>query len=329
MGSSPSNSFNKSSTAEEVCQKFGKQSGKSIVITGGSGGLGLECARVLCKSGAKVMITCRTESQGIDVVNKIKKELGDTVDISFGIMDLQDLESVKSFCKSFTSSKKPLHILINNAGVMACPLTKTKQGFELQFGVNHLGHFYLTKSLLPVLNASGTKENKSRVINVSSLGNWLYGPPTAILYDDINGDKYYHKWQRYGQSKLANILFSNELNRRCEADNLNVISVSLHPGVILETSLARHNNLLGMVSENVAYHWKSPSKLGAILFPYMKNTSQGAATTIYTALEPNIQPGKWYLDCQLSNDYLHPLAFDVDTSKKLWNFSEELIKPYL
>jgi len=317
------------STSDQVGELLGSNApGKYVVITGGSGGLGFDTAKVLCKHGADVMVTCRTEKQGGTVVQKLKAELGEDTKISFGVLDLTDLLSVKEFANNYLSSKRPLHVLINNAGVMACPLEKTKQGLELQFGVNVVGHFLLSKLLLPILSTSGTPELKSRVVNVSSLGNWLYGPEGAILWDDLSGDTHYDKWQRYGQSKLGNILFSNELNRQCVQKKQNVISVSLHPGVIMETDLMRHNSLLTAAADQIAYHWRSPAKLGAILMPVMKTTAQGAATQVRCALDPVIRPGKWYIDCQETTDYLHPLAFDEDIEKRLWNVCEELTKSY-
>ena len=186
--------MNKTTTSEEVGEKFGTHAkGKYVIVTGGSGGLGFETARVLCKHGAHVQITCRTTAQGEEMITKIKKD-DPEASISYGTMDLTDLDSVKAFSKQYIESGKPLNILINNAGVMACDKTKTKNGFEMQLGVNHIGHFVLTKLLLPLLSSSGTTDSKSRVINISSVGNWLYG---EILWDDFNGDKAYNKWQRY------------------------------------------------------------------------------------------------------------------------------------
>lgn len=322
--------LNKKSSSEDVAKLLGSNAkGKFVIVTGGGGGLGYETSRILCKYGANVTISCRTREQGDNVIKKIKEELGQSAEISYITMDLQDLETVKTFAAEYEKSKKPLNLLINNAGVMACDLSKTKQSFEMQFGVNHIGHFALTKLLLPILSSSGQPNSKSKVVNLSSLGNWLYGPPTAIMWDDLNGDLSYDKWERYGQSKLANILFSNELNRQCVEKKSNVISVAVHPGVILETGLARHNSLFAMVLDNIAHHWRSPVKLFAILSPYMKNIPQGSATTLRAALDPDIAPGKWYCDCQETTSYLHPLAFDDATARSLWQVSEAAIAPFM
>ena len=171
-----SEQFGATTTADDVGNRFKEYAvGKFVLVTGGSGGLGKETARILCKYGADVMFTCRTEKQGNEVVAAIKAELPDAR-ISYGVMSLDDLETIKVFADRYLTSNRPLNALINNAGIMACDFTKTKQGFESQFGVNFIGHYYLTKKLLPVLTRSGTPESKSRVINVSSLANYVYPP---------------------------------------------------------------------------------------------------------------------------------------------------------
>jgi retinol dehydrogenase-12 len=330
MGGSHSTEFGAKTTAEEVATAFADQAkGKYVIVTGGSGGLGLETARVLCKVGAHVTVTCRTDKQGEEVIRKIKADAGEEADISYGLMTLDDLYTIKSFAESYIQSGKPLHILINNAGVMANPFEKTKQGLEYQLGVNHIGHFYLTKMLLPTLVKSGTPECKSRVVSVSSLANFIYAPEEGMIWDDLSGERNYDKWERYGQSKLANILFANELNRRCETAGENVVAVSLHPGAILESNLMRHNNLLGVVWENIAFNWRHPAKVVNILTTTQKNIRQGAATSVVASLDPNIKPGKWYIDCKETLDDLHPRAHDEEAAHKLWDVSEDIIKPYL
>jgi retinol dehydrogenase-12 len=322
--------FGEDTTAEDIGVAFGDRAkGMYIIVTGGSGGIGFETARVLVKYGAHVTVTCRTEKQGNDVVKRIKDEHGPDASIVFGIVSLDDLPTVKLFAESYIRSGKPLQVLINNAGVMANPFQKTKQGFESQFGVNHIGHFYLTKLLLPVLARSGTPETKSRVVNVSSLGNYLYPPEEGILWDDLSGDSSYNKWERYGQSKLANILFANQLNKRCAEANQNVISVSLHPGAIAETDLGRHNSLLGLLWENVVYNWRSPAKIGYLFTSKLKTAGQGAATTVLCSIDPDTKAGKWYFDCNETLEHLHPRANDATAASRLWDVSEDLIKPYL
>jgi NAD(P)-dependent dehydrogenase (short-subunit alcohol dehydrogenase family) len=322
--------FNEATTAEEVAANFGTSiRDKYIIVTGGAGGLGLETSRVLCKYGGKVTITCRTEKQGLDVVKMITTEQGDSAVISYELMDLQDLDSVKNCAQSILASGKPINILVNNAGVMACEHARTKQGFEMQFGVNHIGHFAFTKLLLPQISASGTADDKSRIINLSSMGNWLYGPPTAILWDDLSGDLSYNKWERYGQSKLANILFTTGLEQIAGDQNLNIISSAVHPGVIMETNLARHGSMFSMVTENLAFNFCRPSQLYAIMLPFHKNTQQGAATTVFCVMTPVLIPGGYYVDCNETTHQLHPLAKDTEVARRLWEVSEALVKPYL
>lgn len=123
---------------------------------------------------------------------------------------------------------------------MACPLSFTSDGLETQFGVNHIGHFLLTTELWDVIKRSGTPQDKARVINLSSVGNYVYAPDEGIRLDDLKGERHYNIFERYGASKLANILFTKELNRRIEAERANVVTVSVHPGVIAETNLMRH-----------------------------------------------------------------------------------------
>jgi len=322
--------FDKTTTSDDVCNLLGSQAkDKHIIITGGAGGLGWETARALAVHGAHVLITCRSEAQGSDAISRIKK-LHPDVDVDFAAgVELGSLASVRDFAKSYINGGKPLDILINNAGVMACPLQYTSDGLEMQFGVNHISHFLLTKLLLPVLTRSGTQESKSRVISLSSIGNWLYSPACGILLDDLDGKKCYHKWERYGQSKLANILFAKELNSICAAQNLSVVSCAVHPGVILETGLAKHNSLATMVADQFAYFWNSPCKLHAILAPYQKNSKQGAATTLLTALTPELTPGGWYCDCQETTAVLHATANDSTLAKALWDKSEDIVKDFL
>lgn len=173
------------STGEDVLAKFGTEriAGKRVLITGGTGGLGFESARVLVEAGALVIITSRTEESGHKAVEKLKaglKDKGNEKNISFEILDLSDLVSVKECAGRLIEKREPIHVLMNNAGVMACPYTKTKQGLEFQFGVNHVGHHLLTKLLLPLLTVAGSPQCKARVINLSSMGAYLYAPPDAL-----------------------------------------------------------------------------------------------------------------------------------------------------
>lgn len=235
------------STASDIIKEFGSRARDlNIVITGANSGIGFESARVLANHGAKVVLACRSKKYGDEAIlsiKNIKKENKDA-NVSFIQLDLGSKASILAFSKQFKESKRPLNVLLNNAGIMACPLTRTSDGFESQFGVNHLGHFYLTYLLWDNLVQSCTMENPSRVINVSSNGGYLFpyhDKDRAIDFADLQPAKNYNIWRRYGESKLANALFASELQRRSTAKGLPVISMSLHPGVI-KTNLTRYQN---------------------------------------------------------------------------------------
>lgn len=186
------------------------------------------------------MILCsRIKSNGEAAKEKILEEFPDAK-INVKELDLSDFVSIRQFAADFLSSRQPLHILINNAGVMMCPKGLTKFGVESQLGVNHVGHFLLTKLLLPALESTGSIIEPSRVVNVSSIAQYVYGHPGGINFDDLNSDKDYDPCIAYGQSKLANVLFTHELQKRLSREGKNVITASLHPGFILGTNLKQH-----------------------------------------------------------------------------------------
>jgi NAD(P)-dependent dehydrogenase (short-subunit alcohol dehydrogenase family) len=234
-------------------------------------------------------------------------------------VDLGNMASIRKFAQEFISTKKPLDILINNAGIMAGPLEKTSDGFEAQFGVNHLGHFLLTNLLLPVLIKSGSKAHPAIVINLTSMAALLFGPKQGILFDDLDGSKYYQKWERYGQSKVANILFTNERNKRMKENGHDVVSISVHPGYIAETNLGRSLDLHSLA----AFFWQV-KKSRIYMLAGSKNLKQGTATTIVCALDPNVQPDRYYEDCNVS-DRVHHAAFDKDIMAKLWTVSASMV----
>ncbi|KAJ3229665.1 hypothetical protein HDU78_008902 [Chytriomyces hyalinus] len=318
-----SSTLTAASTAEQVAALFSANArGKTVLVTGSNTGLGFETARVLASVGANVIIACRSVEKGTTALNSIKAKQPDA-NVSLLQLDLNELAQVKSAAQTFISTHKKLDILINNAGVMACPKSSTKDGFESQFGVNHLAHFYLTTLLLPLLIASGSKESPSRVVNLSSMGQFLYGPPEGIIFDDLNGDKNYNEWVRYGQAKLANVLFSNELQARYASQN--VISVAVHPGVIASTELTRH---LGIKStlDTVYQAFCKPGGLSLVLQQRNKSIPEGAATSVLAALDPAVVGGGYYYDCKLSQgEGLHPKATDAELAKKLWEESEKLV----
>jgi len=288
-----------------ICTATTKLDGKVVLITGGNTGIGKETAIDLAKRGAKVYIACRDEKRGSDALVDIKKESGSD-NVHLRIMDLASFASIRDFVKNFIQEEQSLHILINNAGVMRCPYWKTEDGLEMQIGVNHFGHFLLTNLLLDTIKAS----QPARIVTVSSLGH-IRG---TINFDDINSEKAYRASRAYAQSKLANILFTNELHKRLEGSNVSVFS--LHPGVI-KTELARH-----WQKEVNPIKWNLMMFMGAIFF---KTPKQGAQTTIYCAVEPGLEKesGKYFSDCKVKEPAA--VAKDDGVAKKLWELSESIV----
>ncbi|KAG0460841.1 hypothetical protein HPP92_020778 [Vanilla planifolia] len=250
--------------------------------------------------------------ESANVAKKLILESVPTARIDAMKLDLSSLNSVRTFADKFIATSLPLNILINNAGVMFCPYQLSADGIEMQFATNHLGHFYLTNLLLEKMkNTANETGIEGRIVNLSSIAH-LHTYGEGILFDGINDQTRYNDKKAYGQSKLANILHSNELSRRLQEEGAHVTVNSVHPGLIM-TNLMRHS-----------FHFMKVVQL----FTYIcwKNVAQGAATTCFVALHPSLKgvTGKYFLDCnemQPSN-----LAGDQRIAKKLWEFSEKLIK---
>src|SRR3954452_8633029 len=203
--------------------------GKIAIVTGASTGLGLETSRALASAGARVVLAARDPVRTATALARFRERVPDA-DLEAGVLDLASLESVRSFASWFASTHRRLHLLINNAGVMYTPLERTAEGFELQFGTNHLGHFLLTCLLVPQLLA----DPPSRVVNLTSGGH----RGSDIVWDDVNFERRdYDKFAAYGQSKTATILFSVELDRRL--GDRGVHAYAVHPGMIA-TELGRY-----------------------------------------------------------------------------------------
>lgn len=195
--------------------------GKVVIITGANCGIGKETAIDLARRGGRVYVACRDPIRGVEAMKDIQDKSGSS-NVHFLQLDLAQLESIRQFSKKFHTFESELHILINNAGVMACSKAQTRDGFELQIGTNHMGHFLLTNLLLDLLKQSAP----ARIINVSS----LYHVFGRINKSDLNSEKHYWRWLAYAQSKLANILFTRELARRLEGTD--VTANALHPGAV-------------------------------------------------------------------------------------------------
>lgn len=310
--------FGATSTAEEVIQGI-DLSGRTAIVTGGYAGIGLETTRVLSAAGATVIVPARTP-------DKARANLAGLPRVELGKLDLQDPASIDAFAREFLASGRPLHLLINSAGVMATPLTRDHRGFEIQFATNHLGHFQLTLRLLPAL----VQANGARVIALSSRGHRY----SAVDSHDPQFDhRPYDKWQAYGQSKTANALFALELDRR-EAGR-GVRAFSVHPGGIL-TDLTRHLpaeelKRLGLIRRadgTVVPDGARPT------FP-LKTVAQGAATTIWCATNPRLEGlgGVYCENCDIAERIagemslptgVAPWACNPEAAKRLWTLSESL-----
>jgi len=310
----PDRSFGFESTASEVVAGLDLSS-LSAVVTGASGGLGAESARALAEGGARVTLAARDTAKAESVAEEIRKSTGNSrIDVL--PLDLTRPASIHAFAEAFRARHERLSTLLNNAGVMACPLERTEKGWELQFGTNHLGHFLLTALLAPQLVASAP----SRVVNVSSRGHRF----SDVVWDDIHFERRpYDKWEAYGQSKTANVLFSVGLDARLAG--LGVRSNALHPGGIM-TELGRHLQKSD-IDELMA---RAPG--GKMEW---KQVPQGAATSVWACTAPELEgKGGFYLDdCQIAaprtgeddpGGYA-PWARDPDSADRLWLVSEETL----
>ncbi|KAH1042874.1 hypothetical protein AAZX31_09G123900 [Glycine max] len=240
--------FSSSSTAEEVTHGI-DGSGLTAIVTGASSGIGAETARVLALRGVHVIMGVIDMTNAENVKESILKEIP-IAKIDVMKLDLSSMASVQNFASEFNSSNLPLNILINNAGICAAPFLLSKDNIELQFAVNYIGHFLLTYLLLDTMKKT-TQESKKqgRIVNVSSAGHRL-AYREGILFDKINDQSSYNNWLAYGQSKLANILHSNELARRFKEDGIDIIANSLHPGATT-TNIYIHNRFLTGSSNNM------------------------------------------------------------------------------
>jgi len=312
--------FSRQSTALEVIEGIDLR-GRNIVVTGGASGLGLETSRALAQAGASLTLGVRNAAQGDDAVNTIGEETGNR-DIRVALLDLADLRSVQRFAEAWLARGEPLHVLINNAGIMAAPLTRNALGWESQFATNHLGHFALTRALLPAL----LKAPDARVVALSSSGHRLSG----IEFDDIHFERReYNKWKAYGQTKTANALMTLHLDTLYGRQGLTANAV--HPGGI-KTGLSRYLPL----EEIQALGWVKPegSDDGAVP-PGFKNPEQGAATSVWAATAPELQGrGGLYLeDCneaipspagERRFGYV-PHIRDRAVAERLWAVSEAML----
>jgi len=243
------------------------QAGKTVIITGANSGTGFETSRELAIKNATVIMAVRNLEKGNAAAAKIKKEFP-KADVSVMKLDLSSLASIRKFASDFISKYKKLDILINNAGVMVPPYSKTEDGFELQFGTNHLGHFALTGLLIDLL----LKTDNSRIVTMSSMAH----KSGKINFDDLQREKKYNKMEAYGQSKVANLFFTYELQRKLEAIGSKTIAVAAHPGWAA-TNLAQHNKLFDIITPI-----------------FGQSALQGAWPLLYAATSSDVKGGDYF-----------------------------------
>ncbi|KAK0133745.1 Retinol dehydrogenase 12 [Merluccius polli] len=274
--------------------------GKTVLITGANTGIGKETALDLAKRGARIIMACRDAERGQAAVKEVVAG-SQNADVAYMKLDLSDTKSIREFAEAVNQGEPKLNILINNAGIMSIPYGKTADGFEMQIGVNHLGHFLLTHLLIDLMKRSAP----ARVVTVSSMAH-AWGD---MNFDDLNSETSYDKKSAYQQSKLANVLFTRSLAKKLEGTG--VTAYSLHPGVV-QTELWRHLNgpqqtIIKMVS------------------PFTKTSVQGAQTSIYCAVDPSLEneSGGYYSDCAPAS--CSRAAQSDESAQRLWEMSCELL----
>ncbi|XP_026072500.1 retinol dehydrogenase 11 [Carassius auratus] len=287
-----------------VCRSKARLDGKTVLITGANTGIGKETAVDMAKRGARVILACRDMDRANRAADEVRRRSGNG-NVIVKMLDLASLQSVRALAKDVEQTEERLDILINNAGIMMCPQWKTEDGFVMQFGVNHLGHFLLTNLLLDLLKKSAP----SRVVSVSSLAH----DTGKIHFDDINLEENYDPLISYRQSKLANVLFTRELALRLKGTG--VTTYTLHPGVI-NTELGRH-------FFPSLPRWKR--LLFMPLFFFVKTPWQGAQTTIYCAVSESLQDssGLYYSDCAVKE--AAPQGRDDAAARRLWDLSASMV----
>lgn len=287
------------------------QLGRTAVVTGATSGLGYETARALAEAGAEVVLTGRDERKGLQAVESISRAVAGAR-VHFEPLDLASLASVAAFAERTRSSRQSLDLLINNAGVMALPRRQvTADGFEMQFGTNHLGHFALTARLLPLLRQG----NGPRVVSVSSLAH-----RTGLLdFSDLQGERLYSPWKAYGQSKLACLVFALELQRRSEREGWGLVSNAAHPGFARTNLFASGpGGLLSLATD-----------FAAPLFG--QSAAEGSRPILFAATSADAKSGAYYgpggigeLRGAPTAALIMPQARNAATASKLWDISEKL-----
>jgi NAD(P)-dependent dehydrogenase (short-subunit alcohol dehydrogenase family) len=290
--------------------------GKTVVVTGGNSGIGYEAALAFARKKARTILACRSlDKANAAAAQIVASNPGTTVEVME--LDLSSLASIRNFADAFHKSHRSLDILVNNAGVMALPYRKTVDGFEMQFGTNHLGHFALTGLLLDALLAAPG----ARVVNVSSGGHRI----GRIRFDDLQWEHGYYKWFAYGQSKLANLLFTFELQRRAERAGAKLVALGCHPGYAATNLQAAGPRMRG--SSGMESLWGTMNGI------FAQSAAMGALPTLYAATSPEARGGDYIGPNGIGELWGAPTkvkcsaaAKDPAVAAKLWDVSEQLTK---
>lgn len=288
------------------------QTGRVAVITGANSGIGLQAARALAERGAHVVLACRTRSKA-EVARAEILRSAPHAEVTLVDLDLSSLQSVRTAAEQMSDDLPRIDLLVNNAGVMATPYQRTVDGYELQFATNHLGHAALTAHLLPLV----LRTPDSRVVNVSSLAH-RFG---SIRFDDLQSEQSYRPWRAYGQSKLANLLFTFELQRRLAASGAGAVSTAAHPGVS-DTNLAGST---GGIAGKLMSFTKPVAKL------FTQDSTRGALPTLRAAVDPAVSGGEYFGPDGFMEQRGHPhqvkasdAANDQLVAARLWDVTVEL-----
>lgn len=294
------------------CHSTATLIGKTAIITGCNTGIGKQTALDFYKRGAKVIMACRSLERAEEAKVDIEKSCKDssaTGVLAIGKCDLTSLKSVREFAQNILDTEPQINILVNNAGVMMTPKGETEDGFETQFGTNHLAHFLLTMLLLPRIRNS----TPARIVTLSSAAHKGY----SINLDDLNYKiRRYNAMEAYSQSKIANVMFSRELAAKLKEHNIEGVNTyCLHPGMI-KTELGRHMN----------FFWGSRTIIGFLLAPFMKTLEDGAQTTIYCSVDEKCanETGLYYNNCAPETPAAK--ATNEAEAKKLWDLSVEMVR---
>jgi NAD(P)-dependent dehydrogenase (short-subunit alcohol dehydrogenase family) len=288
------------------------QSGRVAVITGANSGLGYHTALELARNGARVVVASRSDVRGKEAVARIIAEVPDA-DLDLRGLDLASLADIRTFADGVASAYPSIDLLINNAGVMAIPRSTTADGFEMQLGTNHLGHFALTGLLLPNLLAT----SKARIVTVSSTAH----KPGHINFDDLMSEQRYRKWNVYSNTKLANLLFTYELQRKLAAAGSSVIAVAAHPGT------SATNLVTVSAQDNIIKRLVMPA--GARLIS--QSAAKGALPQLYAATASDVAGGEYFGPNGIAESFGYPKRVDsipeskdLEVAARLWSVSEAL-----